>query len=176
MAQSRRLGRPIWSDTLRLIRDGKPPAINPTRGRPRTGRAGPTRLPRQLLIIRVPGRRRVEPDRLNHRVAGVRRAAEALAHVVLRLDDDRVARPDPPRRRDQVRGELVVDGERRQAYASGEVVLSAGVMGSPKVLILSGVGPADHLREVGVEVEHDLPGVRKNLHDHTLASNLYESK
>src|SRR6201991_444242 len=72
--------------------------------------------------------------------------------------------------------EYVVDGERRQAYASGEVVLSGGVMGSPKVLMLSGVGPAEHLREVGIEVEHDLPGVGENLHDHTLASNLYESK
>jgi choline dehydrogenase len=71
--------------------------------------------------------------------------------------------------------EYAVGGERRRAYASSEVVLSGGTIGSPKVLMLSGVGPADHLREVGVEVRHDLPGVGENLHDHPLASNVYES-
>jgi choline dehydrogenase len=71
--------------------------------------------------------------------------------------------------------EYIVDGEVHRAYASAEVVLSGGVMGSPKVLMLSGVGPADHLRGVGVEVRHDLRGVGENLHDHPLASNLYES-
>lgn len=71
--------------------------------------------------------------------------------------------------------EYVVDGELRQARASGEVVLSSGVIGSAQTLLLSGVGPADHLAQVGVDVQLDLPGVGENLHDHLLAYNIYES-
>jgi choline dehydrogenase len=52
------------------------------------------------------------------------------------------------------------------AYADGEVVLSGGAVNSPKLLLLSGIGPADELRAVGVDVVHDLPGVGKNLQDH----------
>ncbi len=48
----------------------------------------------------------------------------------------------------------------------GEVVLSAGAFGSPQLLMLSGIGPADHLREHGIGRVHDLPGVGENLHDH----------
>ncbi len=46
------------------------------------------------------------------------------------------------------------------------VVLSAGSMASPQLLMLSGVGPADHLMEMGIPVVHDLPGVGQNLRDH----------
>ncbi len=53
----------------------------------------------------------------------------------------------------------------RVIRAAREVVLSAGVFGSPQLLQLSGVGPADHLREQGIDVRADLP-VGKNLHDH----------
>ncbi|MDO9436428.1 GMC family oxidoreductase [Hydrogenophaga sp.] len=48
----------------------------------------------------------------------------------------------------------------------GEVVLSAGAFGSPQLLMLSGIGPADHLREHGIEPVHDMPGVGQNLQDH----------
>jgi choline dehydrogenase len=50
--------------------------------------------------------------------------------------------------------------------AAREVILSAGAFGSPQLLMLSGVGPAAQLREHGIEIVHDLPGVGENLHDH----------
>ncbi len=53
----------------------------------------------------------------------------------------------------------------RVVRATKEVVLAAGVIGSPQILMLSGVGPAAHLKEHGIEVKADLP-VGKNLHDH----------
>jgi choline dehydrogenase len=49
-----------------------------------------------------------------------------------------------------------------------EVILSAGTFNSPQLLLLSGVGPAAHLRDRGLEVAHDLPGVGRNLQEHTL--------
>lgn len=48
----------------------------------------------------------------------------------------------------------------------GEALLSAGAFGSPQLLMLSGIGPAAHLREHGIHVLRDLPGVGENLHDH----------
>lgn len=57
-------------------------------------------------------------------------------------------------------------GRVRRVRARSEVVLSAGAIGSPRLLMLSGIGPADHLSEVGVKVTHDLPGVGANLQDH----------
>ncbi|HYE39502.1 MAG TPA: GMC family oxidoreductase N-terminal domain-containing protein, partial [Ramlibacter sp.] len=53
-----------------------------------------------------------------------------------------------------------------QVRAAREVVLSAGALLSPQLLMLSGVGPAAHLQEHGIPVVHDLPGVGRNLHDH----------
>jgi choline dehydrogenase-like flavoprotein len=50
--------------------------------------------------------------------------------------------------------------------AAREVLLAAGALQSPQLLMLSGVGPAQHLRELGIPVVHDLPGVGANLHDH----------
>jgi choline dehydrogenase len=58
-------------------------------------------------------------------------------------------------------------GESREAHAA-TVVLSAGALRSPQLLMLSGIGPADHLREAGIDVAADLPGVGANLHDHPL--------
>ncbi|MCW2866467.1 MAG: choline dehydrogenase [Marmoricola sp.] len=54
----------------------------------------------------------------------------------------------------------------RTSYAEAEVVVAGGAVNSPQLLMLSGIGPGNHLREVGVEVLVDLPGVGQNLHDH----------
>jgi choline dehydrogenase len=58
-------------------------------------------------------------------------------------------------------------------YRSREVILSAGALNSPRLLQLSGVGPADVLRRAGVEVVHDLPAVGENLRDHRMLPVLY---
>jgi choline dehydrogenase len=66
-------------------------------------------------------------------------------------------------------------GELVTAYADTEVVVSAGAVDSPRLLLLSGVGPAGELADVGVDVLHDLPGVGRNLHDHPLCGVVYEA-
>jgi choline dehydrogenase len=71
--------------------------------------------------------------------------------------------------------EYDLSGETVSAYADGEVILSAGAVDSPRLLLLSGVGAADELAEAGVAVTHDLPGVGRNLHDHPLCSVVYEA-
>ena len=65
------------------------------------------------------------------------------------------ARGRPRGRRARRRGR----GRERSVRAEREVILARGRIGSPQLLLLSGIGPADDLREVGVEVRHDLPGV-----------------
>ena len=57
-------------------------------------------------------------------------------------------------------------GQDRVLRARREVLLCAGALQSPQLLLLSGVGPAAHLRDHGIAVVHDLPGVGDNLHDH----------
>jgi len=50
--------------------------------------------------------------------------------------------------------------------SAGHVILAGGAINSPQLLMLSGIGPADHLGSLGIPVKHDLPGVGKNLQDH----------
>ncbi|MDE0348796.1 MAG: GMC family oxidoreductase N-terminal domain-containing protein, partial [Gammaproteobacteria bacterium] len=57
-------------------------------------------------------------------------------------------------------------GETHQADCAGEVILSAGALVSPKLLMLSGIGPPDQLRAAGVAVQHALEGVGRNLREH----------
>jgi choline dehydrogenase len=58
---------------------------------------------------------------------------------------------------------------------SGDVIVSGGVIGSAQLLLLSGIGPADDLRPLGIDVRADLAGVGANLHDHALATILYSA-
>lgn len=58
------------------------------------------------------------------------------------------------------------DGQTKRVYANREVILSAGTVNSPQILLLSGIGPADELAALGIDTVHDLPGVGKNLQDH----------
>ncbi|WP_234807517.1 GMC family oxidoreductase [Mycolicibacterium bacteremicum] len=72
--------------------------------------------------------------------------------------------------------EFVKDGQLTRAYADAEVILSAGAIDTPRLLLLSGVGPAGELAAAGVPVRHDLPGVGRNLHDHPLCAVVYEAR
>jgi choline dehydrogenase len=62
--------------------------------------------------------------------------------------------------------EYVREGNSHVAHAAREIVLSGGAYNSPQLLMLSGIGPADELRKVGIKPIHDLPGVGRNLQDH----------
>ena len=65
-------------------------------------------------------------------------------------------------------GAEVESGGERFTVEGDEIVLSAGAVASPHLLLLSGVGPADHLRGLGITVVHDLPGVGQNMRDHPI--------
>ena len=62
--------------------------------------------------------------------------------------------------------EIQEGGARRTLQARREVLLSAGALQSPQLLMLSGIGPGAELQRHGIEVRHDLPGVGQHLHDH----------
>ncbi len=72
--------------------------------------------------------------------------------------------------------EYVQDGQVKTARATGEVIVAGGALESPKLLMLSGIGPADHLKEVGVGVKVNLPGVGQNFHNHVLTGVIRECK
>jgi choline dehydrogenase len=67
------------------------------------------------------------------------------------------------------------DGRLARASA-GEVIVAAGAIGSPHLLLRSGIGPQAELRAAGVEPLHDLPGVGRNLHDHLLAPVIFTAE
>ena len=62
--------------------------------------------------------------------------------------------------------EYAADGETRTAHVDREVILSGGVINSPQLLMLSGIGEPDHLTRHGIDCIHPLPGVGQNLQDH----------
>ncbi|TIQ67653.1 MAG: alanine-phosphoribitol ligase, partial [Mesorhizobium sp.] len=70
--------------------------------------------------------------------------------------------------------EYVQGGCTRVARAEREVILSAGAINSPRLLLISGIGPAEHLKKTGIPVVHDLPGVGRGLQDHVDCYLIYE--
>ncbi|NNF56659.1 MAG: choline dehydrogenase [Rhodothermaceae bacterium] len=72
--------------------------------------------------------------------------------------------------------EYVQGGETQQAHAAEEVLLCGGAINSPQLLMLSGVGPVDHLRAQGIEVVADRSEVGSNLQDHLIVGVRYRSK
>lgn len=95
-------------------------------------------------------------------------AASAFLHPA-------TARPNLTLRSEQQVRRIVLEGDRAIGIetrsdgvirAHREVLVTSGAIGSPRLLLLSGIGPADHLKSVGMDVMHDLPGVGQNLQDH----------
>lgn len=112
---------------------------------------------------------------LNQR-GGVRlSSSRAFLHPVVRRSNLRVF-ADTLVERINLQGSRAVgvtirrDGEREILSASTEVVLAAGTVNSPQLMLLSGLGPADALRRHGIRVAADLPGVGANLQDHPTVS------
>jgi choline dehydrogenase len=68
------------------------------------------------------------------------------------------------------------ENELRRVAASGEIVIAAGAIGSPQILQVSGIGPAALLKQHGVEVLHELPGVGENMQDHWQVRCTYKVK
>ena len=68
------------------------------------------------------------------------------------------------------------DGSTHEAHATREVILCGGAINSPQLLMLSGIGPADHLGKLGIDIVQSLPGVGRNLQDHAVAPLLHSSK
>lgn len=67
---------------------------------------------------------------------------------------------------DRAIGVVARTGRRTTVFRAGTIVLCAGAIKSPHLLLLSGIGPADELRRAGIRVRHDLPGVGKGYTDH----------
>jgi len=72
--------------------------------------------------------------------------------------------------------EYIQGGQSKTLQADKEVILSAGAFGSPQILMLSGIGPADELKAHGIEVLHDVDGVGKNLQDHIDLIHTFRTK
>jgi choline dehydrogenase len=71
--------------------------------------------------------------------------------------------------------EVIFEGKKEQIFVEKEVIVSAGALASPKLLLLSGIGPAAELEAVDIEVVKDLPGVGKNLQDHLQLPMVFRS-
>lgn len=69
---------------------------------------------------------------------------------------------------------FLMDGEPRTVRARAEVIVSAGALNSPSVLMRSGIGPADHLRSLGIDILRDIPEVGRNLQEHASFHSIFE--
>ena len=66
-------------------------------------------------------------------------------------------------------------GEEVFTVEGDQIIVCSGAVASPQLLMLSGIGPAEHLRSLGIDVVHDSPGVGQNLRDHPSAAVLYQA-
>ncbi|KQM97253.1 glucose-methanol-choline oxidoreductase [Sphingobium sp. Leaf26] len=108
---------------------------------------------------------------LNQRNGTRLSSARAFLHPALRRENLTVLDETMVRRilfdRGRASGiEVEKDGARRILTARREIILSAGATNSPQLLMLSGIGPRDHLRAMGIDLVHHLPGVGRHLQDH----------
>jgi len=71
--------------------------------------------------------------------------------------------------------EFLQQGQRRELRATREVLLCAGALQSPQLLMLSGIGPAAHLHQHGIALQHELPGVGQHLQDHVDVVLVYDA-
>ncbi|MEL0047643.1 MAG: choline dehydrogenase [Gammaproteobacteria bacterium] len=119
------------------------------------------------------GRQQEGFSRYEHTMKGARRcsAAQAYLHpvrnrpnltILSNASADRIGFTG--RRATSI--DIVVDGQRRTLTARKEIILAAGALNSPQILLRSGVGPAAQITPHGVAVIHELPGVGQNLQDH----------
>jgi choline dehydrogenase len=69
-----------------------------------------------------------------------------------------------------------INGQMQDIRARREVILCAGAIGSPQILMLSGIGAGEALQDLGISVQRDLPGVGKNLQDHLQARPVYKTR
>lgn len=76
----------------------------------------------------------------------------------------------------RVIGVRVLQGGAEREFFADEVILATGAIDSPRVLLRSGIGPADELAQVGITARVNLPGVGKNLHDHLLSPVIYATE
>ncbi len=70
--------------------------------------------------------------------------------------------------------EILQNGRKRTIHAAREIILCAGTVNSPQLMLLSGIGPPEEMSEHGIETVHALPGVGKNLQDHVDCVMVYE--
>jgi choline dehydrogenase len=120
-------------------------------------------------IVRVTQRRGLRCSAADNYLKPVRRRPNLQvltdAYVVrIEFDDDRAVAVTYERA-----------GRQSQASVAREVILCAGAIGSPHLLMLSGVGPAEHLREHGVTIVSDLPEVGRGLQDHCMSIALFDA-
>jgi len=111
--------------------------------------------------------------RLQHTIGNGRRSSAAVAYLRpamkrgnITLETKALATRilfDGPR---AISIEYIKDGQRHEARAEDEIILAGGAFNSPQLLLLSGIGPADELRALGIEPRVDLKGVGKNLWNH----------
>ena len=120
----------------------------------------------------------IGPVPLNHR-DGVRMSMSLAYLSQARHRLNLTIRANAPARRilfdgNRAAGVEVEGGGERMTVLGNEIILSSGGIASPQLLMLSGVGPAAPLADVGIDVVRELPGVGRNLRDHPMAMALYE--